>query len=197
MKKIYYNNGIIEVSVKNYQTFEKLKKKLCSRFCLGLDTVLVDEEKRIVRSDLLIQNYDGKIWIPLNNFGEMINVSLIRTTYEIEFMDKNYIFEAVICNAWNRTFVVYYINLLIGGIQRKTEIRIDGVLWTEGLLSVWPIKEKNSATIGKKSLLIKSNFWIANRKLLEIKFVRIDGGNKFKRLLSYWSKVTLEFAIHI
>jgi hypothetical protein len=46
LKEINYENGVLEVSMKNNQTFGKLKKKLCKRFCLEVDTVLINEEKR-------------------------------------------------------------------------------------------------------------------------------------------------------
>jgi hypothetical protein len=40
-----------------------------------------------------------------------------------------------------------------------------------------------SATEGKKNYSKKPNFWIANRNISEIKFVRIDGGTSFNGLL--------------
>jgi hypothetical protein len=48
--------------MKNYQTFGELKKKTLKRFCLSMDTVLIDEEKRIIVFNLLIQQYDGELW---------------------------------------------------------------------------------------------------------------------------------------
>jgi hypothetical protein len=43
-------------------------------------------------------------------------------------LSETFEFEAIVCNAWNKIFVTYYINLLVGGIQRKVEIKIDGIL---------------------------------------------------------------------
>jgi hypothetical protein len=37
----------------------------------------------------------------------------------------------VICNAWNHKIVEYYINMLISSEQRKVEIELDEILWTE------------------------------------------------------------------
>jgi hypothetical protein len=133
-KRNNYGNGVLEVSMKNYQSFGKLKKKFCKRYCLGIDIVITDEEKRIIDINLLIQEYDDELRIDLNNFGDLIEVKLIRTNDVIDFVGKMFEFGTNICNAWNRTFVAYYINLLIGGIQRKVEISINGVLWTESIL---------------------------------------------------------------
>jgi hypothetical protein len=71
------------------------------------------------------------------------------------------------------------------------------VQWTEGLLSIRSVKKEVFTIIGKKSILKKHNFWIVNEKILEIKFARIDGSNKFNHLLSCWDRFTLDFVIYI
>jgi hypothetical protein len=53
-------------------------------------------------------------------------VGLRRTKYPINFQEEIFEFEAIRCNAWNRKFVVYYINLLIGGVQRRVDVFIAG-----------------------------------------------------------------------
>jgi hypothetical protein len=63
-------------------------------------------KKRVISSDLLLQYYDGEIWSFLNNFRELIKVGLHRIVYVIEFMSRSCEFEALICNAWNRAFVI-------------------------------------------------------------------------------------------
>jgi hypothetical protein len=46
MVKIGYENGVIVVNMKNYQTIGKLKRKLYKKFCLGADIIFADEEKK-------------------------------------------------------------------------------------------------------------------------------------------------------
>jgi hypothetical protein len=110
----------------------------------------------------------------LTNFGELNDVKLIITNYVLKFDEKVFEFDAIVCNAWNRTFVAYYINLLIGEIQRKLKMKIDGVIWKEEISLICDLKKDISAVVGKKVILTKQNFWIENKKILEITNVGID-----------------------
>jgi hypothetical protein len=56
--KLKYENGEIDINVKYYQTIEGLKRKFCKKYCLEKDLILTDEEKRVIGSQRMIQNYD-------------------------------------------------------------------------------------------------------------------------------------------
>jgi hypothetical protein len=85
--------------------------------------------------------------------------------------------------------------VLIGGVQRRVDLFIDGILWTEEILSICPVKGMISADIRKKVWIDKPKLWIVNRNLLEIMFLRIDCGSKFNKIISYWNKLTFGYSI--
>jgi hypothetical protein len=55
IRQINYGNGKYEICMKNYQTFGKLKKKLCEKYCLGMNIGVADEEKRMIDVDLILE----------------------------------------------------------------------------------------------------------------------------------------------
>jgi hypothetical protein len=83
VKKINYDNGSIEINMKNYQSVGKLKKKLRRKFCLGMDTFIADQEGRMIVVNLLMQKYNGEFRLFLDNFGELTEMKLIRANYVI------------------------------------------------------------------------------------------------------------------
>jgi hypothetical protein len=51
--------------------------------------------------------------------------------------------------------------------------------------------------VGWKTWTEKPKFWIANKELVEIKFIRIDAFNKFSRTLNCLSRLSLGHVIEI
>jgi hypothetical protein len=56
-KKFNYKNGAVEMSIENHQTIDKLKKKLCKCYCLDMNIIIMDVERRILDCNLILKKF--------------------------------------------------------------------------------------------------------------------------------------------
>jgi hypothetical protein len=196
LKRVNYGNGKIDISIENCKTVGELKKKLCKCYRLGKDIIIVDNEKRILDENLILQMHPEEVWICLNGGGTLIDVTLSKIEYEIILNGSVHNFMAIVCNAWNHRPIEFYINCLIVGEQKKIEIYLDGILWTEQLLAMWKTRARITGIVGKNIKASSPECWIINKRDMEIWTINIKCGN-FSKYLTIWSKVTLGYVLEI
>jgi hypothetical protein len=126
--EINYECGSFRVPARNYQTIEKLTRKMCAMYSLGKDVIITDEECSVYSSKIILQYCPEGFWICINHMGNLIRVELTKIEYEIIKKDYIHSFYALVCSAWNYLTLRKYINLLIGGESRLMEIYVDGNL---------------------------------------------------------------------
>jgi hypothetical protein len=97
--------------------------------------------------------------------------------YEIILNELVHNFIAVVCNAWNHRSIEYYINCLIGGEQKKIEIYLDGILWTEQKLTMWKTRARIIGIVGRNIKTSTPKCWITNKKDMEIWNINIKCGS--------------------
>jgi hypothetical protein len=195
--KINYGGVSFRIPERNYQTIEKLTKKMCEMYSLGKDVISTDEEERVYSLKIILEYCPEEFWICINHMGNLVKVELKRIKYEI--IKKEYVhgFSALICNAWNYLALRKYICLLVGGESRLVEIYMNGNLWSEYDLAVNKAKVKTKALIRKKDDSKKFvRFWITDKKNLEIWSLNIRC-NYYNKYLTVWSKMTLGYALEI
>jgi hypothetical protein len=126
---VLYKGGQIELKMQNYENIAKLKKKICRMYGLGLDVAIIDQEGRMLDRDLILEKYfPNPLILCLEKSNKLINLEMNRIQCDIIIDGSIHNFHIVVCNAWNRSSVVAYINCLIGGMRKKMGLYIDGII---------------------------------------------------------------------
>jgi hypothetical protein len=108
------------------------------------------------------------VGICLNDRGNLIDVQITMTEYEIILNGSAHNFMAVVCNGRNHRTIEYYINCLIGGEQKKVEIYLDGQIWTEQLCSMPKTRVRITGVVGENIKAAKPKCWITSKNDMEI-----------------------------
>jgi hypothetical protein len=54
-KKVNYTNEAVEMSIENHQIINKLKKKLFKCYCLDMNIIIMDVERKILDCNLILK----------------------------------------------------------------------------------------------------------------------------------------------
>jgi hypothetical protein len=124
MKRINYDNGKIDLSIENCTTIGQLTKKICKCSGLGKDIIAVDNEKRILDENLILQMHPEEVWICLNDGGTLIDVILSKIEYEIVLNGSVHNFMAVVWSfnkyltVWNKFTLGYALKIWKESVNR-------------------------------------------------------------------------------
>jgi hypothetical protein len=127
-------------------------EKICRKYCLEENLILTNIESKIPNDKVLMDGIECDMLMKLKYNSFVMDIELKRRKYVIIFDGREFIFEAICCNTWNRVFINYYINLLIGGAARKMKFSIDGILLSNDKIAVLEINKSISIVIELKKI---------------------------------------------